>query len=85
MLAIGRAMMARPKVMLLDEPSLGLAPLMVEEIFRIIKEIKHQITKIETTGRVVEMVATIQGAGVVVAVQLAHHRPGSPGCRLVSA
>lgn len=39
MLAIGRAMMARPKVMLLDEPSMGLAPLVVSQIFEVIKEI----------------------------------------------
>ena len=39
MLAISRALMARPKLMMLDEPSLGLAPLLVEEIFRIIQEI----------------------------------------------
>ncbi len=42
MLAIGRAMMARPKVMLLDEPSLGLAPLLVEEIFHIIERINQE-------------------------------------------
>jgi branched-chain amino acid transport system ATP-binding protein len=39
MLAIGRALMARPKLMLLDEPSLGLAPLLVKEIFEIIRKI----------------------------------------------
>lgn len=39
MLAIGRALMAKPRVLLLDEPSMGLAPLMVQEIFRILKEI----------------------------------------------
>lgn len=39
MLAIGRALMAKPKVLLLDEPSMGLAPLMVQEIFRVLKQI----------------------------------------------
>lgn len=39
MLAIGRALMARPKLMLLDEPSMGIAPLVVSEIFKVIKEI----------------------------------------------
>ena len=41
MLAIGRALMARPRVLMLDEPSLGLAPIMVKEIFRIIGEINR--------------------------------------------
>jgi branched-chain amino acid transport system ATP-binding protein len=42
MLAIGRAIMARPKLMLLDEPSLGLSPLFVDEIFRIISELNRR-------------------------------------------
>jgi branched-chain amino acid transport system ATP-binding protein len=42
MLAIGRAMMSRPKVLLLDEPSMGLAPMLVETIFRTIVEINRQ-------------------------------------------
>ncbi|UCD78087.1 MAG: ABC transporter ATP-binding protein [Desulfobacterales bacterium] len=42
MLAIARGLMSNPKLMLLDEPSLGLAPLMVEEIFRIIREINQE-------------------------------------------
>ena len=46
MLAIGRALMARPKLLLLDEPSMGLAPIFVDKIFEIIKEINHQGTPI---------------------------------------
>lgn len=46
MLAIGRALMAKPKLLLLDEPSLGLAPLIVREIFRIIQAINSEGTTI---------------------------------------
>ena len=42
MLSIGRALMARPKLLLLDEPSLGLAPLIVKQIFEVIKELNSQ-------------------------------------------
>jgi branched-chain amino acid transport system ATP-binding protein len=42
MLVLGRALMAHPKLMLLDEPSLGLAPLLVQEIFRIIRQINNE-------------------------------------------
>jgi branched-chain amino acid transport system ATP-binding protein len=41
MLAIGRALMAKPRVLLLDEPSMGLAPLMVQEIFRVLRDINR--------------------------------------------
>jgi branched-chain amino acid transport system ATP-binding protein len=44
MLAIGRALMSRPRLLLLDEPSLGLAPLMVEHIFGVVRELKRQGT-----------------------------------------
>ena len=50
MLAMGRALMSKPKVLLLDEPSMGLSPLLVKEIFAIIKE----INKAGTTVFVVE-------------------------------
>lgn len=46
MLAIGRAMMARPKVMLLDEPSMGLAPLVVQQIFDVVKSINQNGTTV---------------------------------------
>jgi branched-chain amino acid transport system ATP-binding protein len=42
MLSIGRALMAKPKLMVLDEPSMGLAPLVVREIFRIVLDLRHQ-------------------------------------------
>ena len=46
MLAIGRALMAEPKLLLLDEPSMGLAPIVVQEIFEIIKTIRDEGTTI---------------------------------------
>lgn len=46
MLAIGRALMARPKLLLLDEPSMGLAPLVVKQIFSIIKDINEKGTTV---------------------------------------
>jgi branched-chain amino acid transport system ATP-binding protein len=42
MLAIGRALMARPKLLLLDEPSMGLAPLVVQDIFRVIQQLRSE-------------------------------------------
>jgi branched-chain amino acid transport system ATP-binding protein len=46
MLAIGRALMARPKVLLLDEPSMGLAPILVEQIFDIVRDINSTGTTV---------------------------------------
>lgn len=46
MLAVGRALMSRPKLMLLDEPSMGLAPMLITQIFTIIREINEQGTTI---------------------------------------
>ncbi len=61
MLAIGRTLMARPKLMLLDEPSLGLSPLLVKEIFGIIKDINEKegttILLVEQNARVALSIA----------------------------
>ena len=46
MLAMGRALMSRPKLLLLDEPSMGLAPIFIQEIFDIIEDIKAQGTTV---------------------------------------
>jgi len=46
MLAVGRALMSRPKLILLDEPSLGLAPLLIKEVFRVICQINDEGTTI---------------------------------------
>ena len=46
MLAMGRALISRPKLMLLDEPSLGLAPLITKEIFKAVKEINASGTTV---------------------------------------
>ncbi len=51
MLALGRALMARPKLILLDEPSMGLSPLLVQEVFEIIKRINREL---KTTILIVE-------------------------------
>jgi branched-chain amino acid transport system ATP-binding protein len=55
MLALGRAMMAKPRMLLLDEPSLGLAPLLVREIFGVL----HQMNDSGTTIVVVEQNAAL--------------------------
>jgi len=46
MLALGRALMARPKVLLLDEPSMGLSPIMVDKIFEVVEAIHKQGTTV---------------------------------------
>ena len=59
MLAIGRALMARPRLLLLDEPSLGLAPLLVKEIFRVIGDIRAAGTTVLLVEQNVHMALSI--------------------------
>lgn len=59
MLAMGRALMARPKILLLDEPSMGLAPILVKEIFNIIKDINEKGTTVLLVEQNAKMVLSI--------------------------
>ncbi|MCG8347953.1 MAG: ABC transporter ATP-binding protein [Chloroflexales bacterium] len=63
MLAIGRALMSRPRLLLLDEPSLGLAPLLVREIFRIIAEIRATGTTVLLVEQNIHMALTVADYG----------------------
>jgi branched-chain amino acid transport system ATP-binding protein len=65
MLAIGRALMARPQLLLLDEPSLGLAPLVVQTIFAIIREINAQGTTILLVEQNAHMALRVAQRGYV--------------------
>lgn len=65
MLAIGRAMMARPRLLLLDEPSMGLAPMLVSQIFSIIRDINAQGTTILLVEQNARMALTVAHRGYV--------------------
>jgi branched-chain amino acid transport system ATP-binding protein len=65
MLAMGRALMAKPKILLLDEPSMGLAPLLVELIFDIIKEINQEGTTVLLVEQNALMALSIANRGYV--------------------
>lgn len=65
MLAIGRALMSRPRLMLLDEPSMGLAPVLVQEIFNIIREINEQGTTILIVEQNAHMALSVAHRGYV--------------------
>ncbi|MDE2181096.1 MAG: ABC transporter ATP-binding protein [candidate division NC10 bacterium] len=68
MLAIGRALMARPRLLLLDEPSLGLAPKLVETIFEVIREINAQSTTILLVEQNAHMALRVAARGYVMEV-----------------
>ena len=65
MLAIGRALMARPALLLLDEPSMGLAPILVETIFRIVQDINRQGTTILLVEQNARMALRVAHRGYV--------------------
>jgi branched-chain amino acid transport system ATP-binding protein len=65
MLAIGRALMSRPRVLLLDEPSMGLAPILVETIFGVIREINEAGTTILLVEQNALMALSIASRGYV--------------------
>lgn len=66
MLAIGRALMGRPRLMMLDEPSMGLAPMLVERIFDIIRAIKEQGTTILLIEQNAHMALGVADRGYVI-------------------
>jgi len=65
MLAIGRALMSRPRLLLLDEPSMGLAPMIVNEIFRIVEDINRTGTTILLVEQNAQMALSIAHRGYV--------------------
>ena len=65
MLAIGRALMSRPKLLFLDEPSLGLSPILVQEIFKIIKNINEEGVTILLVEQNARMALSISQVGLI--------------------
>jgi branched-chain amino acid transport system ATP-binding protein len=81
MLAIGRAMMSRPRVLLLDEPSLGLAPILVQQVFQTIREINQQGTTILLVEQNALQALTIAHRGYV--LQTGHVVLSGPASELI--
>lgn len=66
MLAMGRAIMSRPKLLILDEPSMGLSPLFVKEIFSVIKKLKEMGTTILLVEQNAKMALAISDRAYVI-------------------
>ena len=82
MLAIGRALMARPKLLCLDEPSMGLAPQLIQQIFSIISEIAEQGTTILVVEQNAKQALTRADRAYVLETgkhRQVRHRQGAPG------
>jgi branched-chain amino acid transport system ATP-binding protein len=65
MLAIGRALMSRPRLLLLDEPSMGLAPIMVQKVFEVIRSISEQGVTILLVEQNAKLALTVAARGYV--------------------
>jgi len=79
MLALGRALMAKPRLLLMDEPSMGLSPILVREIFHIITEINKQGTSILLVEQNARMALEIKPAGI--RTRNGAHRAGRQLCQ----